>query len=102
MTMASIFNRLAKSRPAEAATKPPHKDPAQLLLNWLQTWNKPTICAREILMYGPRSTRKQKDADEATRVLQKYGWLVPLETNQRDWRRWQIIRQPTIHPTIAG
>jgi len=99
--MPTIFDRLNRGRPAPAKEKV-KIDPAQKLLDWLQTWNKPTICAREILMYGPRSTRKQKDADDATRVLQKYGWLVPLETNQRDWRRWQIVRQPTIHPTIAS
>jgi len=99
--MSDLFDRLdARRPPAEEKTKQP--DPAQKLLDWLQTWNKPTICAREILMYGPRPTRNQKDADAATKVLQKYGWLVPLETNQRDWRRWQIVRQPTIHPTIAG
>ena len=97
--MQTVFERLR--RPAAPAEEKAKVDPAQKLLDWLQTWNKPTICAREILMYGPRSTRKQKDADEATRVLQKYGWLVPLETNQRDWRRWQIVRQPTIHPMIA-
>ena len=84
--MSDLFDRLdARQPPAEEKTKQP--DPAQKLLDWLQTWNKPTICAREILMYGPRSTRKQKDADAATKALQKYGWLVPLETNQRDWRR---------------
>jgi len=96
----TVFERLR--RPAAPAEEKAKVDPAQKLLDWLQTWNKPTICAREILMYGPRSTRKQKDADDATRVLQKYGWLVPLKTNQRDWRRWQIVRQPTIHPTIAS
>ena len=98
--MQTVFERLR--RPAAPAEDKAKVDPAQKLLDWLQTWNKPTICAREILMYGPRSTRKQKDADDATRVLQKYGWLVPLKTNQRDWRRWQIVRQPTIHPTIAS
>jgi hypothetical protein len=101
MAAVTIFERLSQGRPAETTMEQPPKEPAQKLLDWLQTWNKPTICAREILMYGPRSTRKQKDADDATKVLQKYGWLVPLETNQRDWRRWQIIRQPTLHPTIA-
>ena len=99
--MSNLFDRLDVRRPP-AGEKTKQPDPAQRLLDWLQRWNKPTICAREILMYGPRATRKQKDADDATRVLQKYGWLVPLETNQRDWRRWQIVRQPTIHPTIAS
>jgi hypothetical protein len=84
--------------PAQKTQKPA---PAQKLLDWLQRWNKPTICAREILIYGPRSTRKRKDANDATEILVKHGWLVPTKTKQRDWRRWQIVRQPIIHPTIA-
>ena len=97
----NLFERLARGRPAPAEEKV-KIDPAQKLLDWLQTWNKPTICAREILMYGPRSTRNRKDANDATEILVRHGWLAPLQTHQRDWRRWQIIRQPVVHPTIAG
>ena len=100
--MTTIFDRLDQGRPASVEEKV-KVSPTQRLLDWLQTWNKPTICAREILMYGPRPTRNQKDADAATKVLQKYGWLVPLETNQRNWRQWQIVRKgPVIYPKVAG
>jgi len=100
--MASLFDRLNRGRPAPPPEEKTKVDPAQKLLDFLLRWPHPTICAREILMYGPSSTRKQKNADDATRTLQKYGWIIPLETNQHNWRRWQIIRQPTVHPKIAG
>ena len=85
--------------PKPAPTK---KEPAQELLNWLLKWRKPTIRAAEILMYGPRSTRKRKDADNATAILVQHGWLVPNKTNQSNWRQWQIVHKPIVHPTIAN
>jgi hypothetical protein len=95
----SLFERLGQPSPAKTKT---HKDdPAQRLLTWLQRWREPTIRSVDILMYGPRSTRKQKDADSATEILVKHGWLVPTKTKQNNWRRWQIVRKPTVHPTIA-
>ena len=100
----NLFERLDQGRPAPQP-KPvsqPSKDPAQRLLDFIQRWRKPTIRSVDILMYGPRSTRKQKDADNATAILTKYGWLIPQKTNQSNWRLWQIVRKPTIHPTIAG
>jgi len=99
--MTNLFERLAQSRPAPTEEKI-KVDPAQKLLDWLQSWPKPTIRAAEILMYGPRCTRKQKDADNATEVLVKRGWLTPLKTNQSNWRQWQIVRKPIVHPTIAS
>jgi hypothetical protein len=100
----NLFERLDQGRPAPEP-KPvskPDKDPAQRLLDFLQRWPKPTIRSVDILMYGPRSTRKQKDANNATAILTKYGWLIPQKTNQSNYRLWQIVRKPTIHPTIAG
>ena len=81
--------------------KQPHKDPAQKLLDWLQTWDKPTIGAAQILMYGPRCTRKRKDADNAIAILIQQGWIVHTPTNQSNWRQWQIVRKPIVHPTLA-
>jgi hypothetical protein len=81
--------------------RPQEPSPAQKLLDWLQRWNKPTIRAADILIYGPRSTRNQKDADNATEVLVRHGWLTPVKTNQRNRRQWQIIRKPIVHPTLA-
>src|SRR5262245_14722201 len=97
----NLFEHLAKSRPAEPTIAPPSKEPAQQLLTWLQTRNQPTITASEILLYGPRPTRNRKDADAATEILVKHGWLVPQKTNQSNRRRWQITRKPLIRPTLA-
>jgi hypothetical protein len=100
--MANLFERLSRERPTPAKAKTHNKDdPAQRLLNWLQTWRNPTIRSADILIYGPRSTRKQKDADSATEILVKHGWLIPTKTSQSNWRRWQIVRKPTIRPTLA-
>jgi hypothetical protein len=79
----------------------PDKDPAQKLLDWLQRWNKPTICTREILIYGPSCTRNRKSVLDATEILVRNGWLKRNETKQRNWRQWQIVRKPIVHPTLA-
>jgi hypothetical protein len=100
--METLFERLSRGRPQPVEEKTKQPDNAQRLLDWLQRWDKPTICAAQILMFGPRSTRKRKDADDATQILERHGWLVPQKTSQRNWRQWQIVRKPIIHPTIAS
>ena len=100
----NLFERLDQGRPAPQP-KPvsqPGKDPAQRLLDFIQRWPEPTICTKEILQFGPRIVRKQKDADNATKILEQYGWLIPQKTKQSNWRLWQIVRKPTIHPKVAG
>jgi len=97
----NLFERLDQGRPAPVE-KPQEISPAQALLNWLQKWPKPTICTKEILQFGPRIVRKQKDADNATKILEQYGWLIPQKTKQSNWRLWRIVRKPTIHPKVAG
>jgi hypothetical protein len=92
--MASIFDRLAHSRPAEAVTKAPHKDPAQQLLDWLQHWAKPTVSARDICIYGPNSIRDRESAVNSAEILVKHGWLIPNKTRRHDMREWQIVRRP--------
>jgi len=99
--MANLFDRLDRGRPPAEAKQPTKPSKEQRLLDWLLKWPQPTIGAAQILMNGPRSTRKQKDADNATEVLVKHGWLTPLKTNQSNWRQWQIVRKPIVHPTIA-
>lgn|SRR5262245_13221774 len=100
--MTDLFDRLDRGRPAPIEQKAKQKDdPAQLLLNFLQKWREPTIRSVDILQFGPNSIRKQKAADDATEVLEKHGWLIPLPTNQSNWRRWEIVRKPTVYPTIA-
>jgi len=101
--MSDLFERLDANRPAPIEKKTKHKDdPAQRLLDFLQKWPKPTIRSVDILMYGPRSTRKQKKAGDAIKILVEHGWLTPQKTNQSNWRRWEIVRKPIVHPTIAG
>ena len=97
--MSDLFDRLdAKRPPAEEKTAQP--DPAQKLLDWLQTWNKPTICTRDICIWGPSATRKRKSAIDAAEVLVRHGWLIPIKAHRYDRRVWQIARRPVIHPTV--
>src|SRR5262245_17718988 len=83
-TMTDLFERLDQGRPAPEpkSVSQPGKDPAQRLLDWLQTWRKPTVRASDILIYGPNCTRNQKDADSAIEVLVRNGWLEPTKTKQ--------------------
>jgi hypothetical protein len=97
----NLFERLDRGRPTPVE-KSQEISPAQKLLDWLQKWPKPTVCAKNILQFGPNSIRKQKTADDATTILVKHGWLIPTKTNQSNWRRWQIVRNPTVHPKVAG
>jgi len=98
----NLFERLSKERPASTKTKIHKDDPAQRLLDFLQKWRSPTIRSVDILMYGPNCTRKRDSANDATEILEERGWLIPLPTNQSNWRRWQIVRKPTaVYPTIA-
>jgi len=77
--------------PAETAIKQPSQEPAQLLLNWLQKWNKPTITWKEIRNFAPRAVRDRETAIHSARVLTAHGWLTEVKPHQ-----WQIIRQPLI------
>ena len=98
----NLFERLVHGRPAEAAVKQPHKDPAQLLLDWLQRWTKPTISIRDIHIYGPQSIRDRERAIRSAEVLVDYGWLIPLKAHRYDMRAWQIVRKPIVHPAVRS
>jgi hypothetical protein len=95
--MATLFDRL---EPAEERVKQPSQTPAQLLLTWLQKWNRPTIRMNQILVYGPSCTRKREDAISATKILTEHRWLTPVETRRSNMLEWQIRRQPLVYPTI--
>jgi hypothetical protein len=73
----------------------------QHLLNWLQRWPKETVSAREIRQFGPSATRDPEDAMNSAEVLVRHGWLSPMQSSRRDRREWQVIRRPTVHPTVA-
>ena len=83
--------------------KQPHKEPAQLLLTFLQRWPKPTITSKELYQFGPPSVRAKKNAIGAAEILVRHGWLNAIKPRQRNYRIWQIVRKgPVVHPTIAG
>jgi len=87
----NLFERLAHNRPAEAAVIQPHKDPAQLLLDFLQRWNKPTISSRDIRIWGPKSIRNRESAIRSAQILAANGYLTPLKN-----RVWIVVRKPLI------
>ena len=98
--MANLFERLAQGRPPEAPTPTPAPlatpPEALRLLDWLQnTWNKPTICAREIYRHGPRPLRDDLETVlNSAEILEKRGWFIPLKSHRYDRKRWQITIGP--------
>ena len=99
--VANIFDRLAKSRPAEAAIEQPTKDPAQRLLEWLLTWPRGrSFSISDVLTYGPRPKKNAEEALKLAKILEKQGWIVPKSTPRKDMRHWDIVRRPIVHPKI--
>lgn len=93
--MADVFKRLAKGRPPRverAENVDPIAQPsAQKFIDWLQRgWGKPTICARDICIYGPRP-RDRKSVIDKAELLVKHGWLVPLKTYRYSGREWLVV-----------
>src|SRR5215831_10211812 len=109
-----LFKRLDAGRPPPAEDRPQPKAntisserarkrlPAQKLLDWPPHWAHPTVSARDIYMYGPRSIRVRESAIDLAGILVGHGWLIPNKTRRRDMREWQIVRKPIIHPTVAA
>jgi hypothetical protein len=96
--MPTLFERLERGpppqeqapRPTPEATSPA----ARRLLDWLQHWGRPTICARDIYRLGPNETRDKASTTELTETLVKRGWLIPLKTHRYDRKKWQITIGP--------
>jgi hypothetical protein len=97
-----LFERLDKGRPPPAEDQPNEIVPAQKLLDFLQHWAKPTVCRRDILMYGPHSIRNRKSVISTTQTLVDHGWLIPNKTRRRDAKEWLIVRKPIVRPTVAA
>jgi hypothetical protein len=96
----SFFARYIDSPPPIEKTREPSE--AQKLLNFLQHWGKPTVCTREILIYGPRCLRRDRErAINSADILVRHGWLVPAKKHRRDMNKWEIVRKPIVPPTIA-
>jgi len=93
--MSNLFDRLDTRRPAEPKIEQPSKEPAQLLLDFLQRWNKPNISSRDIRIYGPTAIRDRESAIRSAQILAAQGWLIPLEP-----RVWQVVRKK-LAPSVA-
>jgi hypothetical protein len=72
----------------------PHKDPAQLLLDWLNRRPGDFITARDIRIYGPGSLRNRESALRSAQILAAHGFLIPLTAH-----KWQVVRK-NLAPTL--
>jgi hypothetical protein len=98
----NIFERLQQRRPPiEKATKQPQKiQHAQKLLDWLQRWGKPTVCIRDVRIYGPRPHNREGVIGSAE-ILVENGWLSPIQSPRYDGRAWRINRKPIVSPKVV-
>ena len=99
MVARDVFKRLSAGRPPPVE-KAQDRSAAQKLLDWLQRWDKPTVCVRDIRIYGPVSLRNQKKATDSAEVLVKNGWLTPVQT--RHGHKWQVVRKLIAQPTVTA
>jgi hypothetical protein len=62
----------------------------------MNRWNKPTVSARDLYIYGPNCIRDRETVSGLTQSLVEHGWLVPIPTRRRgDTKKWQIVRDPS-------
>lgn len=99
--VANLFERLSRSRPPEPKIEQPAKDPAQLLLTWLQRWPEDTVTVRDIRVYGPKSIRDREHAISAAETLATNGWLEPTKPNWPGTFAWKVLRKNVVHPAVA-
>lgn len=68
------------SRLASAAVVSVEIDRAESLRRWLmESWPERETTVRDVLRFGPNSLRESPKARAALGILEKHGWLVPLE-----------------------
>ena len=68
------------SRLSSAALISAEIDKAEKLRRWLlEKWSEPEIMVREVVNRGPNPLRESPKARAALGILEKHGWLVPLE-----------------------
>ena len=68
------------SRLASAATVSAEIDRAETLRRWLlESWPEPDVLVRDVVRLGPNPLRESPKARAALGILEKHGWLVPLE-----------------------
>src|SRR5262245_52252542 len=96
-TEAAPSPEIIRMGPAAATIPPagPKAHPAEKFLSWLLNhWTKPTISLREICRHGPSDTRNWESAMDLAETLVQRGWFIRRETQRRDMRVWQILREP--------
>ena len=68
------------SRLASAAVVSAEIDRAETLRRWLmESWAEPDVLVRDVVRLGPNQLRESPKARAALGILEKHGWLVPLE-----------------------
>lgn len=86
------------SRLASAALVSSEIDKAERLRRWLlESWPEPDVMVRDVVRLGPNALRESPKARAALGILEKHGWLVPLDpgTVVRGSTRaeaWRIVR----------
>jgi hypothetical protein len=106
--VANLFERLSRPAPTESRTRPEANTAsseqaqkiqcAQKLLDWLLHRDRPTVCIKEILIFGPRCLRRERErAIDSAAILVQEGWLVRTKKHRRDGHKWEIVRKPIVH-----
>jgi hypothetical protein len=68
------------SRLASAALVSAEIDRAEALRRWLvESWSHSEIMVRNVVRLGPNALRESPKARAALGILEKHGWVVPLE-----------------------
>ena len=79
ITLAQFYLSEA-SRLASAANVSAEIDKAEALRRWLlESWAHPEVMLRDVVRLGPNALRESPKARAALGILEKHGWLVPLE-----------------------
>jgi hypothetical protein len=67
-------------RLADGATVSAEIEKAEALRKWLLTgWEHPDVMTRDVMQFGPNGLRESPKARAALTLLEKHGWLIPLE-----------------------
>jgi hypothetical protein len=67
------------SRLASAAVVSAEIDRAETLRRWLLERPEPEVMVRDVVRLGPNALRESPKARAALGILEKHGWIVPLE-----------------------
>jgi hypothetical protein len=68
------------SRLASAAVVSAEIDRAETLRRWLmESFSEPAVLVRDVVRLGPNQLRESPKARAALGILEKHGWLVPLD-----------------------